>query len=66
MSAEGLAEASGLSVRGLLYIEHGRRNPGYLTLLAIAGALDVSIGVFAPENVRGSSVNRPKKSAKRD
>ena len=36
MSVEELAERSGLSVRGLLSIEHGRRNPSVPTLLAMA------------------------------
>lgn len=31
-SLEQLAERSGLSFRGLIYIEHGRRNPGVLTI----------------------------------
>lgn len=39
LSIEGLAEAAGLSWRGLIYIEHGQRNPSYRTLAAIAGAL---------------------------
>lgn len=64
MSAEALAESSGLSVRGLLYIEHGRRNPSYLTLLAIAEALGLTIGALTPETVRKTSANRPRRSAK--
>lgn len=40
-SLEELAERSGLSFRGLIYIEHGRRNPGVLTVLSIASGLGV-------------------------
>jgi transcriptional regulator with XRE-family HTH domain len=65
MSAEALAEASGLSVRGLLYIEHGRRNPSYLTLLNIVEALDITLGTLAPKSVRKSPAKRPTKSARR-
>jgi transcriptional regulator with XRE-family HTH domain len=41
-SLEELAERSGLSFRGLIYIEHGRRNPGVLTVLGIASGLNVA------------------------
>ncbi|QMU73680.1 helix-turn-helix transcriptional regulator [Streptacidiphilus sp. P02-A3a] len=40
-SLEQLAERSGLSFRGLIYIEHGQRNASVLTLLQIASGLDV-------------------------
>ncbi|MEU6145241.1 helix-turn-helix transcriptional regulator [Streptomyces sp. NPDC047081] len=43
-SLEELAERSGLSFRGLIYIEHGQRNPSVLTLVDIAVALDVAPG----------------------
>ncbi|MFD7477703.1 helix-turn-helix domain-containing protein [Streptomyces sp. NPDC059837] len=43
-SLEELAERSGLSFRGLIYIEHGRRNPGVLTILDIAKGLEVQPG----------------------
>jgi transcriptional regulator with XRE-family HTH domain len=43
-SLEQLAERSGLSFRGLIYIEHGRRNAGVLTLMRIASGLDVQPG----------------------
>lgn len=43
-SLEQLAERSGLSFRGLIYIEHGRRNAGVLTLMRIASGLDVPPG----------------------
>ncbi|MEU0343147.1 helix-turn-helix domain-containing protein [Streptomyces bobili] len=39
LSLEELAELSGLSFRGLVYVEHGRRNAGVLTLLQIAEGL---------------------------
>ncbi|MEU9168736.1 helix-turn-helix transcriptional regulator [Streptomyces sp. NPDC048420] len=41
-SLEQLAERSGLSFRGLIYIEHGRRNPGVLTILSITSGLNVA------------------------
>jgi transcriptional regulator with XRE-family HTH domain len=41
LSLEELAHRSDLSFRGLIYIEHGRRNPGVLTLLKIAEGLGV-------------------------
>jgi transcriptional regulator with XRE-family HTH domain len=65
MSAEALAEASGLSVRGLLYIEHGRRNPSYLTLLALVDALGISFGELAPKAVRKVAAKRPNSTVKR-
>ncbi|WP_329598731.1 helix-turn-helix domain-containing protein [Streptomyces pseudovenezuelae] len=43
-SLEQLAERSGLSFRGLIYIEHGRRNLSVLTLLGIAAGLGVEPG----------------------
>ncbi|MFJ8010797.1 helix-turn-helix domain-containing protein [Streptomyces fagopyri] len=41
---ERLAERSDLSFRGLIYIEHGRRNPSVLTILDISTALGVAPG----------------------
>jgi transcriptional regulator with XRE-family HTH domain len=41
MSLDALAEASGLSTRMLLGIEHGRRNPSLLTILAVARGLNI-------------------------
>jgi len=53
LSVERLAELAGLSVRGVLYLEHGRRNPRATTLLAIAAALGVEIGdLFVDEPAR--------------
>jgi len=43
-SLEHLADRSGLSFRGLIYIEHGKRNPSVLTLLDIAKGLAVEPG----------------------
>lgn len=43
-SLEELAERSGMSFRGLIYIEHGQRSPSVLTLLDIAAGLDVEPG----------------------
>ncbi|MFE2712925.1 helix-turn-helix domain-containing protein [Streptomyces mirabilis] len=43
-SLEELAERSGLSFRGLIYIEHGQRSPSVLTLLDIAAGLGVEPG----------------------
>ncbi|WP_223297248.1 helix-turn-helix domain-containing protein [Catenulispora acidiphila] len=42
LSLEELAHLSDMSFRGLIYIEHGRRNAGVLTLLKIAEGLRVS------------------------
>jgi transcriptional regulator with XRE-family HTH domain len=41
LSIEDLAERSGLSFRGVIYIEHGRRNPSLLTILQLAKGLHV-------------------------
>lgn len=43
LSLEALAEASGISRRGLTYLEHGRRDPRYTTLLSVAAGLDVPV-----------------------
>lgn len=43
-SLEQLAERSGLSFRGLIYIEHGQRSPSVLTFLDIAVGLGVEPG----------------------
>jgi transcriptional regulator with XRE-family HTH domain len=59
LSAEALAERSGLSPRGLLYIEHGRRNPSFLTLLAIADGLNSSVAALTQRSVRKLST-RPR------
>ncbi|KMS86704.1 C.AhdI domain protein [Streptomyces regensis] len=42
LTLEELAERSGMSFRGLLYIEHGQRNPSLTTLLNLARGLKVS------------------------
>ncbi|WP_281288246.1 helix-turn-helix domain-containing protein [Streptomyces cyaneus] len=41
MSLEELADHSGLSFRGVVYIEHGQRNPSLTTLLNLAHGLHV-------------------------
>lgn len=40
ITVEDLAERSGLSFRGVLYIEHGRRNPSLTTILNLAHGLE--------------------------
>ncbi|MFF5668226.1 helix-turn-helix domain-containing protein [Streptomyces griseofuscus] len=42
LTLEELADRSGMSFRGLVYIEHGRRNPSLTTLLNLARGLHVS------------------------
>ncbi|MFK0190577.1 helix-turn-helix domain-containing protein [Kitasatospora sp. NPDC090308] len=39
LTLEELAARSGLSFRGVAYIEHGRRNPSLATLLCLAKGL---------------------------
>jgi transcriptional regulator with XRE-family HTH domain len=39
MTLEELAQGSGLSFRGVVYIEHGRRNPSLTTVLNLARGL---------------------------
>ncbi|MFJ7246344.1 helix-turn-helix domain-containing protein [Kitasatospora sp. NPDC098652] len=41
MSIEALAEAALLSARMVIDIEHGKRNPSLLTILALARGLDI-------------------------
>ncbi|MFD9778354.1 helix-turn-helix domain-containing protein [[Kitasatospora] papulosa] len=51
---EQLAEMSGLSFRGIVYIERGRRNPSLTTILALARGLQLPpsllLGVFDAPN----------------
>lgn len=42
LTLEELAEVSGMSFRGIVYIEHGRRNPSLTTILALARGLKVA------------------------
>ena len=42
-SQESVAEAAGLSVQFLRRVERGTGNPSYLTLRAIAGALEIPL-----------------------
>ncbi|WP_249161866.1 helix-turn-helix domain-containing protein [Actinospica acidithermotolerans] len=41
ITLEELARRSGLSFRGVVYIEHGKRNPSLTTLLNLARGLDI-------------------------
>lgn len=61
LSVEELADRSELSFRGLLYIEHGRRNPGLLTVFKIAEGLGIGVAeLFAdrPRREGGSPASR--------
>lgn len=62
LSLEELAERSGMSFRGLIYIEHGRRNPSLLSLLSIASGLELSparlLDCFTPEGADGASASQ--------
>ena len=42
MSAEDLAARSGMSFRGVIYIEHGRRNPSLTSVLNLARGLEAA------------------------
>ncbi|MFB9484898.1 helix-turn-helix domain-containing protein [Streptomyces filamentosus] len=44
LSIEGLAGTAGQSARMVIGIEHGKRNPSLLTILALAQGLGVSPG----------------------
>lgn len=46
LSLEELAERAELSFRGLVYIEHGRRNAGVLTIFKIADGLELPAGAL--------------------
>ncbi|MFG2906147.1 helix-turn-helix domain-containing protein [Kitasatospora sp. NPDC048286] len=54
LSLEELAARSGLSFRGVAYIEHGRRNPSLTTLLSLARGLQADpsslLVIFDAEN----------------
>ncbi|WP_228555888.1 helix-turn-helix domain-containing protein [Catenulispora pinisilvae] len=55
LSLEELAHRSDLSFRGLIYIEHGRRNAGVPTLLKIADGLGISpADLFGPGWSKGA------------
>ncbi|WP_461112976.1 helix-turn-helix domain-containing protein [Streptomyces chlorus] len=41
LTLEELAERSGMSFRGVVYIEHGNRNPSLTTLLNLARGLQI-------------------------
>ncbi|WP_227745619.1 helix-turn-helix domain-containing protein [Streptomyces nodosus] len=57
-SLEQLAERSGLSFRGRIYIEHGQRSPSVLTLLDIAAGLDAEPGELV-NHIAGEGVGEP-------
>lgn len=42
LSVEELAERSGMSFRGVIYIEHGRRNPSLTSILSLARGLGIA------------------------
>lgn len=52
LSVEELARRSDLSFRGLLYIEHGRRNPGLLTVFKIAEGLGIGVAELFTDRTR--------------
>jgi transcriptional regulator with XRE-family HTH domain len=61
-----LAERAGLHPQGVVKLERGEREPAWSTLLALAGALGVSVAAFAerpttPATPRGRG--RPPKAA---
>ncbi|WP_411119915.1 helix-turn-helix domain-containing protein [Streptomyces sp. 058-1L] len=57
LALEELAEASGMSFRGIVYIEHGRRNPSLTTILALARGLKLApsslLRVFDAPSLQG-------------
>ncbi|MFD3880452.1 helix-turn-helix domain-containing protein [Streptomyces microflavus] len=42
LTLEELAARSGLSFRGIVYIEHGRRNPSLTTIISLAQGLQIA------------------------
>ena len=46
MTLEELAARSGMSFRGVVYIEHGRRNPSLVTLLNLAAGLETNPSIL--------------------
>ncbi|WP_404386811.1 helix-turn-helix domain-containing protein [Knoellia locipacati] len=55
MTVEQLATKSGISWRGLMYLEHGERNPRLLTLVDLASALEVEVASILPTTTRSGS-----------
>ncbi|QHA04628.1 helix-turn-helix domain-containing protein [Streptomyces broussonetiae] len=57
LTLEELAEVSGMSFRGIVYIEHGRRNPSLTTILALARGLTIApsllLRVFDTPSLQG-------------
>ncbi|MFC8803913.1 helix-turn-helix domain-containing protein [Streptomyces anthocyanicus] len=58
LTLEELADRSRLSFRGIIYIEHGRRNPSLTTMLNLARGLQVHpsslLSIFDESNLHGS------------
>ncbi|MGA5522906.1 helix-turn-helix domain-containing protein [Streptomyces pseudogriseolus] len=42
LTLEELADRSGMSFRGVVYIEHGRRNPSLTTILSLSKGLQIA------------------------
>ncbi|WP_327118775.1 helix-turn-helix transcriptional regulator [Streptomyces sp. NBC_01341] len=42
LTLEELADRSAMSFRGVVYIEHGRRNPSLTTILSLSRGLQIS------------------------
>ncbi|WCN03673.1 helix-turn-helix domain-containing protein [Streptomyces sp. M92] len=63
MTLEELAAHSGLSFRGVVYIEHGQRNPSLTTLINLARGLHVQpsrlLAVFDAEQGALSKAETP-------
>lgn len=58
LTLEELASRSGMSFRGVVYIEHGRRNPSLTTLLNLAQGLQAEpsalLAVFDRHDTSGT------------
>ncbi|MEU5639228.1 helix-turn-helix domain-containing protein [Streptomyces milbemycinicus] len=46
LTLEELADRSAMSFRGIVYIEHGRRNPSLITILNLAKGLQIAPSVL--------------------
>jgi transcriptional regulator with XRE-family HTH domain len=78
LTQRALAERAGVSQRGLAQWEIGRREPGWRSVLALAGALGVDCTAFArppgklpppkrgrPPKGRGAAQDEPKRRRRR-
>jgi len=63
MSREQLADAAGVSLRGVVQWELGEREPGWFNMLALAEALGVKCDTFAqaPGDLPPPKRGRPRK-----